>query len=173
MKKIILASFLFLQLSCSKSDENSGNINPSTDTKIDLPDWLNGTYRAAHYGTTTSFTVYYPNSNPFSIEFKTQNNLLIKAKSTTIVIESLQEKIDNFISSGKLISVEEFYNTVPNFTSYILTIRTKPIPQEPGEDRIVFKITKSPYMDINQIKIDYEKHTDGGMYGNSSFYTLQ
>lgn len=169
MKKVLLILTLFIAVSCSKSEDSSDNTN--TDTKINLPDWLNGTYKADHFGTTSPgvITLFYPKSNPYSIEFKSKNDMMTKALSATNPIESLQSKINDLVSSGKLVSVEESYNTIPDFTSYIIVITTKPIPPSTSNEHISFTITKSPAMDANKIKIDYKN--DG--WGGSSYYTLQ
>ena len=107
-KKIIMFLVAILLVNCSSSVNEVAKVdipNTSTDTKINLPDWLNGTYKSDNFGAFYGGgTLYYPKANPYSIQFVSQTDIMTKSIANS-PIESVQQKINDFSSLGKLISV--------------------------------------------------------------------
>jgi hypothetical protein len=165
MKKLPFIFIMFIILSCSKSDENI--TNPNSDTRINLPNWLTGKYKADKLFTQSP----YPYSQPYSIEFKSGNDMIIKSTANSSE-ESLQKKIDDLVSSGKLISVEESYDTTsPDY--YVIVIKYKPIPPRTSDEIMYFKILNTPLATPGKkISIIYGA---SGTYSteDQSYYTLQ
>ena len=166
MKKIILILLCFTVVSCSKSDETTNTPAANTDNKINLPSWLDGAYKAE----LVSLQFPYPKSQPYSMTFKSGNDIVIKGASNSIT-ESLQTKIDEFASMDKLISVSESYDTNATFNNYHLVITSKPISPSTSQNSISFEIVKTPL--LNTIQIIYKRSYQGDFYSGKSYYILQ
>lgn len=166
MKKITTILLCFTVFSCSKPDETPSTPVANTDNKINLPTWLKGNYKCDHPN-----TMYpYPVTVPYGIDFRNGNDILIKGLSSS-VFESLQGKIDGYISSEKLISVEEKYNdNVSGFDDYSILITTKPLPSHSYNEFIYFIITNTPLAGANKIHVIHNQ-TDNG--SSSQYFSLQ
>ena len=166
MKKITIILLCFTALSCSKSDDTADTPITNTDNKINLPSWLDGTYKAENI----SLQYPYPKSQPYSMTFKSGNDIVIKGASNSIT-ESLQTKIDEFASTDKLISVSESYDANTTFNNYHLVITSKPISPSTSQNSISFEIVKTPLP--NTIHIIYKRSYQGDFYSGKSYYILQ
>ena len=164
MKKITIILLCFTALSCSKSDDTANTPIANTDNKINLPSWLDGFYKAENI----SLQYPYPKSQPYSMTFKSGNDIVIKGTSNSL-IESLQSKIDGFISSDKLISVSESYDT-NTYTNYTIVIRSKPIAPSTSQESIHFEIVKTSLP--NTVQVHYII-SGRDSYSGSSYYKLQ
>ena len=165
MKKITLILLCFTALSCSKSDDTPNTPVANTDNKISLPNWLDGTYKADN----VSLQYPYPKSQPYSITFKSGNDIIIKGAANSLT-ESLQSKIDGFISSDKLISVSEEYD-INTHINYQLVITSKPTPPTTGWNYIHLTISQTGIS--NMIQVSYKTSIESSYYTGQSYYKLQ
>lgn len=165
MKKITAILLCFTVLSCSKSDETPSTPVANTDNKINLPSWLDGVYKADN----VSLQYPYPKSQPYSMTFKSGNDIIIKGASNSLP-ESLQSKIDGFISSDKLISVNEEYD-INTHINYQLVITSKPTPPVTGWNYIHLTISQTGIP--NMIQVSYKTSIESSYYTGQSYYILQ
>ena len=165
MKKITAILLCFTVLSCSKSDETPSTPVANTDNKINLPRWLDGVYKADN----VSLQYPYPKSQPYSMTFKSGNDIIIKGASNSLP-ESLQSKIDGFISSDKLISVNEEYD-INTHINYQLVITSKPTPPVTGWNYIHLTISQTGIP--NMIQVSYKTSIESSYYTGQSYYILQ
>ena len=165
MKKITAILLCFTVLSCSRSDETPSTPVANTDNKINLPRWLDGVYKADN----VSLQYPYPKSQPYSMTFKSGNDIIIKGASNSLP-ESLQSKIDGFISSDKLISVNEEYD-INTHINYQLVITSKPTPPVTGWNYIHLTISQTGIP--NMIQVSYKTSIESSYYTGQSYYILQ
>lgn len=165
MKKITIILLCFMAVSCSKSEETANTPVANTDNKINLPSWLDGVYKADN----VSLQYPYPKSQPHSMTFKSNNDIIIKGASNSLP-ESLQSKIDGFISSDKLISVSEEYD-INTHINYQLVITSKPTPPVTGWNYIHLTISQTGIP--NTIQVLYKTSIESSYYTGQSYYKLQ